>query len=72
MTFAGKWMELKITILSKISQAHKATCHRYVVCLNTYIYGSSLMKPTKDCLEKGEEEEGELRKYNGVGKLCSK
>jgi hypothetical protein len=40
---------------------------KYITYMHTYIYGDSIMKPTKYCLKKGEER-GRFR-YNRRGKF---
>jgi hypothetical protein len=46
MSFARKWMELKIIMLSEISQTHKDKCHNFL----------SYVKPRKKKMTIREEE----------------
>jgi hypothetical protein len=39
LSFAGKWMELEIIILSKISQAQKTKNHMFSLICGLYIKG---------------------------------
>jgi hypothetical protein len=36
LSFAGKWMELKIIVLNEISQAHKAQCRMFSLICGTH------------------------------------
>jgi hypothetical protein len=44
MSFAGKWMDLKIIMLSQISQSHKIKCHVFSLFCEIYILKKRDMK----------------------------